>query len=438
MKPRPKRSSSSPGSLRKLAEEELVAQAELHEEAGDVRQFQRVFLIVLDSLGVGAMPDAHEFGDLATGGDAGSHTLDHICQSVGAPNAPRLLSLGFGNIEGVESFPAAVIPEGAYGRLAEVSAGKDTTTGHWEMAGVPLDRAFPVFPDGFSVELLAAIAEEAEIEGWLGNEPASGTEIIERLGQESIDSGKPIVYTSADSVMQIAAHEKHFGRKRLRKLCRIARRHTLELGIARIISRPFIDAKPGTGAKFKRTYNRRDFSLAPPRPTLLDALKKHGVPVVGVGKIGDIFAQQGLTRTVHTNGNANGMLRTHECVREQATGLVFVNLVDFDMLFGHRRDPAGYKACIEEFDEALGKLEFDRRDDDLFLITADHGNDPTNQQHTDHTREYVPILAFGTHVKSGHDLGTRSTFADIGATVAHALNVPFAGAGTSFLKEIAR
>ena len=434
MKPRSPRSAS----LRQQAEDELTAQAKLHEEAGDVREFQRVFLIVLDSLGVGAMPDAHEFGDLATGGDAGSHTLDHICQSVGAPNAPRLLSLGFGNITGVESFPAAVVPEGAFGRMAEVSAGKDTTTGHWEMAGVPLDRAFPVFPGGFSDELLGAIAEEAEIEGWLGNEPASGTEIIERLGQESIDSGKPIVYTSADSVMQIAAHEKHFGRKRLRKLCRIARRHTTELGIARIISRPFIDAKEGTGTQFKRTYNRRDFSLKPPRPTLLDALKKHGVPVVGVGKIGDIFAQEGLTRSVHTNGNANGMVRTHECVREQATGFVFVNLVDFDMLYGHRRDPAGYKACIEEFDEALGKLEFDRRDDDLFLITADHGNDPTNEQHTDHTREYVPVLAFGTHVKSGYDLGTRTTFADLGATVAHALNVPFAGAGTSFLKEIVK
>lgn len=434
MKPRSPRHAS----LRKVAEDELEAQDKLHEEAGDVREFQRVFLIVLDSLGVGAMPDAHEFGDLATGGDAGSHTLDHICQSVGAPTAPRLLSLGFGNITGVESFPAAVIPEGAFGRMAERSAGKDTTTGHWEMAGVPLDKAFPVFPDGFSDELLGAIAEEAEIEGWLGNEPASGTEIIERLGQESIDSGKPIVYTSADSVMQIAAHEKHFGRKRLRKLCRTARRHTLELGIARIISRPFIDAKEGTGTQFKRTYNRRDFSLKPPRPTLLDALKKHGVPVVGVGKIGDIFAQQGLTRSVHTNGNANGMVRTHECVREQATGFVFVNLVDFDMLYGHRRDPAGYKACIEEFDEALGKLEFDRRDDDLFLITADHGNDPTNEQHTDHTREYVPVLAFGTHIKSGHDLGTRTTFADLGATVAHALNVPFAGAGNSFLKEIVK
>ena len=445
MKPRsPRTGSPRDGSLRQAAEDELAAEAKLHEEAGDVRQFQRVFLIVLDSLGVGAMPDAHEFGDLATGGDAGSHTLDHICQSVGAPNAPRLLSLGFGNIEGVESFPAAVVPEGAYGRMAEVSAGKDTTTGHWEMAGVPLDKAFPVFPEGFSDELLGAIAEEAGIDGWLGNEPASGTEIIERLGQESIDTGKPIVYTSADSVMQIAAHEKHFGRKRLRLLCRIARRHTVELGIARIISRPFIDdpkagdPKADAPNRFKRTYNRRDFSLKPPRPTLLDALKKHGVPVVGVGKIGDIFAQEGLTRSVHTNGNANGMVRTHECVREQATGFVFVNLVDFDMLYGHRRDPEGYKACIEEFDKALGELEFDRRDDDLFLITADHGNDPTNKQHTDHTREYVPILAFGTHVKGGHDLGTRTTFADLGATVAHALNVPFAGAGTSFLKEIVK
>ncbi len=425
-------------SIRGAAREQVDAEVQRRLEAGDVREYNRVFLIVLDSLGVGAMPDAHEFGDLATGGDAGSHTLDHICQSVGAPEAPRLLSLGLGNIEGVESFPAAVVPEGAYGRMAEVSAGKDTTTGHWEMAGVPLKAAFPVFPEGFSDELLDSIAKEAEIDGWLGNEPASGTEIIERLGQESIDTGKPIVYTSADSVMQIAAHEKHFGRKRLRLLCRIARRQTRELGIARIISRPFIDAKEGQPTKFKRTYNRRDFSLLPPEPTVLDALKKEGVPVVGVGKIGDIFAAQGLTRTVHTNGNANGMERTHECVKEQATGFIFVNLVDFDMLYGHRRDPAGYKGCIEAFDQALAKLEIDRRDDDLFLLTADHGNDPTNEQHTDHTREYVPILAFGTHVKGGYDLGTRATFADVGATVAHALNVPFSGAGTSFLKEITK
>lgn len=434
MKPRPRGSKS----LRSSAQEEVDAQAKTREIEGDVREYRRVFLIVMDSLGIGAMPDAHTFGHLETGGDAGSHTLDHICTAAGPPNAPRLMSLGLGNIDGVECFPAAVIPEGAYGRMAEVSAGKDTTTGHWEMAGVPLDKAFPVFPDGFSAELLGAIAEEAGIDGWLGNEPASGTEIIERLGQESIDSGKPIVYTSADSVMQIAAHEKHFGRKRLRLLCRIARRHTKELGIARIISRPFIDAKEGMPTRFKRTYNRRDFSLLPPKPTVLDALKKAGVPVVGVGKIGDIFAAQGLSRTVHTNGNDNGMVRTHECVKDQAAGLIFVNLVDFDMLYGHRRDPEGYKGCIEAFDLALGKLELDRRDDDLFLITADHGNDPTNEQHTDHTREYVPILAFGTHVKGGYNLGTRATFADVGATVAHALNVPFGGAGTSFLKEISK
>ncbi|MFT5733059.1 MAG: phosphopentomutase [Planctomycetota bacterium] len=434
MKPRPRGSKS----LRSTAQDEVKAESKAHEQEGDVREYRRVFLIVLDSLGVGAMPDAHTFGDQATGGDAGSHTLDHICQAAGPPTAPRLMSLGLGNIEGVESFPAAVVPEGAYGRMAEVSAGKDTTTGHWEMAGVPLEQAFPVFPEGFSDELLGAIAEEAGIDGWLGNEPASGTEIIERLGQESIDSDKPIVYTSADSVMQIAAHEKHFGRKRLRLLCRIARRHTMALGIARIISRPFIDAKAGLPMKFKRTYNRRDFSLLPPKPTVLDALKKAGVPVVGVGKIGDIFAAQGLTRSVHTNGNANGMVRTHECVKDQAAGFIFVNLVDFDMLYGHRRDPEGYKGCIEAFDEALAKLEVDLRDDDLVLITADHGNDPTNQQHTDHTREYVPILAFGKHVKDGHDLGTRTTFADVGATVAHALNVPFGGTGTSFLKEISK
>ncbi|MEM9800952.1 MAG: phosphopentomutase [Planctomycetota bacterium] len=396
----------------------------------DGRPFRRVFLIVLDSLGIGALPDAGSFGD------EGAHTLDHICETVGAPVAPRLLSLGLGNIEGVERFPAAVVPEGAYGRMAERSPGKDTTTGHWELAGVALDRAFPTFPNGFDAELLDAIADEAGIDGWLCNAPASGTEVIERLGREHIETGRPIVYTSADSVFQIAAHESHFGLERLYELSRIARAKTRDLGIARVIARPFVDAPEGSPTVFARTYNRRDFSLEPPRPTVLDALKQAGVPVVGIGKIEDIFAGQGLTRSIHTEGNADGMAHTLRSVKELAGGLVVVNLVDFDMLFGHRRDPGGYRAAIEEFDRALAECEFDRRDDDVFVLTADHGNDPTNGSHTDHTREYVPLLVYGTIVRGGIALGTRATFADVGATIADAFDVSYECEGTSFLADV--
>ena len=414
-------------SLRRIAADAIKDAASAAE--GE-RRFRRIFLIVLDSLGVGALPDADSFGD------SEAHTLDHICESAGAPDAPRLMCLGLGNIEGVERFPAAVVPEGAYGRMAEASPGKDTTTGHWEMAGVPLDKAFPTFPDGFTDELLDAIAERGGVPGWLCNTTASGTEVIERLGDEHIATGKPIVYTSADSVLQIAAHEEHFGLEKLLKLCEVARELTLDMGLARIIARPFIDAPEGSGEKYKRTYNRRDYSLKPPKPTVLDALKAGGVPVVGVGKIEDIFAGDGLTRAIHTEGNADGMAHTRQCVKDLAGGLVFVNLVDFDMLFGHRRDPAGYRRAIEEFDRALGEFDFDRRDDDIFILTADHGNDPTVSGHTDHTREYVPLLVYGQAVKGGVQLGTRASFADISATIADAFKIEYDGAGTSFLSEV--
>ena len=391
---------------------------------------RRVFLLVLDSLGVGAMPDAGAFGD------EGAHTLDHICEAAGAPEAPRLTALGLGNIEGVERFPASSDPEACFGRMSEASAGKDTTTGHWEMAGVPLERAFPTFPQGFDAALLDAIAARTGVPGWLCNAPASGTEVIERYGPEHLESGKPIVYTSADSVLQIAAHEGCFGLERLLEVCAVARELTLDLGLARVIARPFVDAEPGAATRFQRTYNRRDFSLTPPRPTVLDRLDEAGVPVVGVGKIEDIFAGHGLTRAVHTKGNGDGMERTGDLVRELDRGLVFLNLVDFDMLFGHRRDPAGYRAAIEAFDRALVEIERDRRPGDLFILTADHGNDPTNQTHTDHTREFVPVLAYGEGVARGVSLGTRSTFADIGATIAEVFGVDHDGAGSSFLGEI--
>ena len=410
-----------PGDLRAKA---LGLDSEL-----EARRSRRVFLIVLDSLGIGELPDAPPE-------DAGAHTLDSICRAVGAPEASRLLSLGLGNIAGVSAFPEAICPEAAFGRMAETSPGKDTTTGHWELAGVPLERAFPTFPDGFSEELLGAIAEAAGIPGWLGNEPASGTEIIERLGPEHVESGKPIVYTSADSVLQIAAHEDHFGLDRLLALCAEARDKTLELGIARIIARPFVDAPEGSAQRFERTYNRRDFSLTPPAPTVLDALKQRGVPVVGVGKIEDIFAGTGVTLSVHTKGNDDGMRRTTSLARDLALGLVFVNLVDFDMAYGHRRDAAGYRGAIEAFDAALAGLEKELREEDLVILTADHGNDPTNDRHTDHTREFVPLIAFGERVKGGLDLGTRTSFADVGATIAEAFGVEHDGPGTSFLGEL--
>ena len=393
--------------------------------------FRRIFLIVMDSVGIGALPDAPSE-------DEGAHTVDHLCEAAGAPIAPRLMSLGLGNIDGVNRFPAAVVPEAAYGRMAERSAGKDTTTGHWELAGVPLETPFPTFPDGFSNELLDAIAARAEISGWLGNETASGTEIIERLGADHVSSGKPIVYTSADSVLQIAAHEESFGLDRLLALCEIARDETRALGIARVIARPFVDADESSNSAYVRTHGRRDYSLAPPRETLLDALKGDGIPVVGVGKIDDIFAGSGLTRSTPTQGNDDGMKRTAYLAEHLIGGLVFVNLVDFDSEFGHRRDPAGYRKALEEFDVALGNLEYHRRDDDLFVLTADHGNDPTHQGHTDHTREYVPLLAYSVKTKDALDLGTRRTFADVAATIADAFRVDYECAGELFLSDILR
>ncbi|MEL6712395.1 MAG: phosphopentomutase [Planctomycetota bacterium] len=393
-------------------------------------RFRRAIVVVLDSLGVGELPDAGTFGD------AGAHTLDHICEAAGQPVTPRLMSLGLGNIQGVERFPAAVVPEGAFGRMAEVSAGKDTTTGHWEMMGLRIERGFPTFPGGFDPELLAEIARAAGIPGWLGNEVASGTEIIERLGPEHVETGKPIVYTSADSVLQIAAHEEHFGIEELFDLCEAARELTVELGIARVIARPFVDAPDGSETRFVRTYNRQDFSLKPPKETVIEAMLDAGLPVVGVGKIEDIFDGYGVSRAVHTAGNADGMHALRECLRTLVGGMVFVNLVDFDMNFGHRRDPAGYRSALEEFDEKLVWVEERLRDDDLVILTADHGNDPTKAEHTDHTREFVPLVVYGKNVKGGVDLGTRATFADVAATIAQNFELPYECDGTSFLDEV--
>ncbi len=389
---------------------------------------RRVFLIVLDSLGCGALPDAADFGD------TGAHTLDHLVRAAGGLDAPRLVALGLGHVPGVESLPRVKAPQGAFGRCAERSPGKDTSTGHWEMMGLVLDKQFPVYPDGFPDEILLPFIERAMVPGVLCNQPASGTAVIEELGSEHIASGKPIVYTSADSVFQIACHEEHFGLERLYEVCEIARKILTPYGVGRVIARPFV-GKPGA---FQRTYNRRDYSLVPFRETVLDRLKKKGVPVVGVGKISDIFAGRGLTQDVHTEGNVDGMRATIELARTQASGLVFVNLVDFDMLYGHRRDSAGYRRALEVFDRDLVELESLLREDDIVLLSADHGNDPTFTANTDHTREYVPILALGKRVKAGVDLGTRASFADIGATVEEALGLAPVGPGKSFLPQILR
>lgn len=387
---------------------------------------KRVFVLVLDSLGVGAMPDAAKFGDL------GAHTLDHLVAAAGGLDVPRLAALGLGSIEGVTSVAKSARPLGGFGRAREASPGKDTSTGHWEMMGCPLDRAFPVFHDGFPPEIIAPFVARTKVPGVLWNKAASGTEILDRFGVEHIESGKPIVYTSADSVFQIACHEEHFGLERLYECCRVAREILDPYGVGRVIARPFVGA-PGS---FKRTYNRRDYSMPPPRDTVLDRVKGAGLPVVGVGKIEDIFAGRGVTESIHTEGNRDGMRATIELAQKLGTGFVFVNLVDFDMLYGHRRDARGYRAALEAFDVDLRELETHLGPDDLVLITADHGNDPTKHETTDHTREYVPILAAGKRVKPGVDLGTRASFADVGATVEEALVGANRGPGRSFLPDV--
>ena len=390
----------------------------------------RVFVIVLDSLGVGELPDA------AALGDGGAHTLDHIAAAMGADfKIPRLLQLGLGAVPGVTQLDVPALPLASTGRLTEASPGKDTSTGHWELMGCPLETAFPVFPDGFPPEIIDPFVERCGLPGVLENGPASGTEVIERLGAEHLATGKPIVYTSADSVFQLAAHSDHYGLERLLDHCRIAREILTPYGVGRVIARPFVDAEPGSEKRFVRTYDRRDFSLLPPAPTTLDRLKAAGHAVVGIGKIEDIFAGQGLTRSIHTEGNRDGMRHTIEVARELDAGFVFVNLVDFDMLFGHRRDVAGYGRALERHEVLVELLERELGEGDLVILTADHGNDPAHPIGTDHTREYVPVVAW-RHGQPGHaDLGTRASFADLGATVeaAFGLEPPV---GTSFLGEL--
>jgi phosphopentomutase len=390
----------------------------------DGRVFERITLIVLDSLGMGEMPDA------AAWGDAGADTLGHICESreVSLPNLRRW---GLGNVRPLRGVAPIEEPRASFGRCALRSNGKDTTTGHWEMAGIILEKAFPTYPKGFPSEIIERFVSETGVPGILGNYPASGTEIIKDLGEEHVRTGKPIVYTSADSVFQIAAHEEVINVARLYEICETARdilRGEHEVG--RVIARPFL-GEPGA---FKRTENRHDYAVAPPSDMLLSVLSGAGLDVVAVGKISSIYDASGVTRELPGKNNDQSIDETLRALGEETRGLVFANLVDFDMLYGHRRDVEGYARALEHFDSRLPEIEAAMRDTDLLIITADHGNDPTYRG-TDHTREYAPLLVYGPRARAGVNFGDRDSLADIGQSIADNFGLRL-GAGESFLPLI--
>lgn len=414
--------------------------------------FDRVIWIVMDGVGAGAAPDASDYGDV------GSDTLGNLSrafkQRMGRSlSLPTLESWGLGSLtpmEGILPHPRALARGGAaYGRAAERSQGKDTTSGHWEMAGLVVEKAFQTYPKGFPASVVDRWVKENNLPGVLCNQTASGTEVIEKWGDEHIRSGKPILYTSADSVWQVAAHEQHFGLERLYQICKSARLLCDELGISRVIARPFIDAEQDSSkshARFTRTYNRKDYAQPPTRPTVLNQLVAAGVPTLGIGKISSIFAGEGILENIDTRGNEDGLQVLTQELETRARGLFYCNLIDFDMLYGHRRDVEGFGRSLEAFDQSLPAIAARMKNRDLLLITADHGNDPTYRG-TDHTREYAPILAYSPaiHAESGAlDLGQRPTFGDIGMTVSEALlgesalgTSSLALTGDSFLKTLA-
>ncbi len=384
----------------------------------------RVFLTVLDSVGVGELPDAGAYGD------RGSDTLGNLSRLVPL-KLPALRSLGLPRVASIHGMLPIESPIGAYGRMAERSPGKDSVTGHWEIAGIILDRAFPTFPDGFPA---AVIAEYERRIGrrTIGNKAASGTAIIDELGAEHVRTGFPIVYTSADSVFQIAAHEDVIPIPELYRICEIAYKMIGEgMGVGRVIARPFV----GVQGAFQRTSNRHDYALPPAGTTLLDVMAKAGKTVHGIGKIKDLFAGRGVTTSVHTKNDDEGVDAIEQAIASSGPGLIFTNLVDFDTLYGHRNDPAGYAANLERFDARLARLLPTLRRRDLLVLTADHGNDPTTPS-TDHAREHVPLLVAGAMVRPGVNLGTRATFADLGQTVAEIFGVGPLTNGTSFLRDI--
>jgi len=381
--------------------------------------------MVLDSAGIGEMPDAGEWGD------AGADTLGHIFESRSV-NVPNLQALGLGNITPLKGLAAAADPTGSFGKCTLKSDGKDTTTGHWEMAGIILKQGFPTYPDGFPMRIVDRFVREAAVPGILGNYPASGTEIIRQLGEEHVRTGKPIVYTSADSVFQIAAHEEVVPIDRLYEICEVARKilHGDD-EVARVIARPFLGT---TADNFKRTENRHDYAVPPPAGNLLPQLKDAGLDVVCIGKIASIYDSLGVTEDLTAKNNDQAIDQTINALGAASKGLIFSNLVDFDMLYGHRRDTEGYAKALEHFDTRLPEIFAALKADDLFVITADHGNDPTKEG-SDHTREYVPLLVYGKNARSGIALGTRQSLSDIGQTIAENFGLSI-GDGVSFLSEI--
>ena len=389
-------------------------------------EINRVVIIVLDSVGIGEAPDAAAFGDV------GSNTIGNIAQAVGGLNLPNMEAMGLSNIVITEGVKPQLKPTAAYGKMAEVSAGKDTTAGHWELAGIHLSEPFPMYPNGFPAEVMDAFASQTG-RGWLGNYPASGTVILDELGKEHMETGNLIVYTSGDSVFQIAAHEEIVPVDELYKYCKMAREILRgEHEVSRVIARPFI----GVPGNFTRTANRHDYSVTPPEATVLDNLKDAGLMVFGIGKISDIFVGQGITEAISTKSNLDGIQKTIDTIRTHTDkGLIFTNLVDFDAKFGHRNNAQGYADALVEFDQHLPEIVDALNEDDILVITADHGNDPTFPG-TDHTREHIPILIAGAAVNAGVNIGVRSTFADLAATIADIFDVQAPLHGESFKANI--
>jgi len=393
------------------------------------KPFKRVFLIVLDSVGIGEMPDAHDFDDV------GANTLGNIIKHKGSLNIPHLRKLGLANIDGVDYLSPTKTPLGYFGKMAELSSGKDTMTGHWELMGLKVKEPFQTFTEiGFPTKLIHNF-EQLTGRNVIGNKAASGTEIIDELGEEHVKTGNVIVYTSSDSVFQIAAHEEVIPLDELYRICEIARELTFEepYKIGRVIARPFI----GEVGSFKRTANRRDYAIKPFAPTVLNALKDENYEVIGIGKISDIYNGEGISKSIKTLSNADGVNKLLKVMEQEFNGLAFINLVDFDMLYGHRRDPDGYGRALEAFDVSLKEIVNKLGNEDMLIITADHGNDPTYKG-TDHTREYVPLLVYSPVFESNGNLGIRKTFADIGATLAANFNVKKPLYGESFLKVTQR
>lgn len=395
------------------------------ERSQTMSNVNRVIVIILDSVGIGELPDAAKYGD------EGSNTLGNIANALGGLNLPYLQQLGLGNIEPLEGIPSVDIPTASYGKMAELSAGKDTTSGHWELMGLVLEQPFPTYPNGFPEDVVAEFTRRVGRD-ILGNKPASGTKIIEELGEEHMKTGRPIVYTSADSVFQIAAHEELIPIDQLYWMCEQAREMLQgEHAVGRVIARPFI----GDPGSFTRTGRRKDYSRKPPLPTMLDVAKEKGYPVIGVGKIDNIFADQGITGGNHTTNDMAGVDATMEFMRSQEKGIIFTNLCDSDMLYGHRNNPEGYAQNLRDFDARVPEILDAVRENDMLVLTADHGCDPTTAS-TDHSREYVPLLVYGKTLKAGINLGVRKSFADLAATIAEMLDLQAPKWGTSFANLI--